>query len=466
MSGRVPSRLILIAFIGALTGCARSTSEPPSPAEHPRPAEPPRPDIHPDRTTQPQLDIPACCGREVLESGLALAQRYRNEKIAQRRFTHAAFWEAVSAPVAASALRTETVGRSINGREIRSVTFGEGPVTVLLWSQMHGDESTASMALADLFGFLTGRDTSAIRDRLRRRLTITFVPMLNPDGAELFQRENAVGIDVNRDARQLATPEARTLKAVHERVRPQFGFNLHDQNARTRVGAQGLPAAIALLAPPYDSAREYNEVRSRARLVAAAIARILEPELEGRIAKYDDSFNPRAFGDLMQQWGTSTVLIESGALPDDPQKQRLRALNFAAILAALDAIATESYRTADASWYERLPVNTGGASDLLVLGGQIVLPGKEPVRADLALNYEDPVARTAPRIREVGDLREAIAVDTLQAQGLFIHPEPGSLTRNDAGVWLRVGTRARFDVRRGMEPGSALVRRIGEEPGR
>jgi hypothetical protein len=45
----------------------------------------------------------------------------------------------------------------------------------------------------------------------------------------------------------------------------------------------------------------------------------------------------------MQQWGTSTVLIESGALPDDPQKQRLRALNVAAILGALDRAGWDGY---------------------------------------------------------------------------------------------------------------------------
>jgi hypothetical protein len=64
--------------------------------------------------------------------------------------------------------------------------------------------------------------------------------MLNPDGAELFQRENAAGMDVNRDGRQLSTPEARALKGLRDRLSPDFGFNLQDQNARTRVGARGL----------------------------------------------------------------------------------------------------------------------------------------------------------------------------------------------------------------------------------
>jgi hypothetical protein len=368
--------------------------------------------------------------------------------------------------LASPALRTDEIGRSINGREIRAVTFGRGQTTALLWSQMHGDESTASMALADIFAFLAGSDADPLRDRLSRELTITFVPMLNPDGAELFQRQNAAGIDVNRDGRQLSTPEARALKALRDRLQPGFGFNLHDQNARTRVGPQGLQAGIALLAPAIDANRTYDETRSRARLVAATIAGILEREIPGRVAKYDESFNPRAFGDLMQVWGTSTVLIESGALPDDPQKQQLRALNVAAILGALDAIATRSFESSDPSAYESLPRNTGGASDLLVVGGQLVLPGQPPMLADIAINYEDPVARTDPRVREVGDLREVIALDTIDAGGLFLHPTGAALTRRSGGVWLRLGAPAAIDLRRGAAASSALVRRLGEDADR
>lgn len=397
-----------------------------------------------------------------LADGLRLAARYRVEAIDSRRFTHAEFWRAVRPATAGDALRVETIGRSIHGREIRSVTFGQGGTTVLLWSQMHGNESTATMALADIFAFLAAREPHPLRDRLGRALTVVFVPMLNPDGGDLFRRENAAGIDVNRDARALATPEARALKELRDRLRPDFGFNLHDQNARTRAGSDGPPAAIALLAPAYDEEKGYNEVRSRARHVAAGIVRELEGEIRGRIARYDDTFNPRAFGDLMQRWGTSTVLIESGSLPDDPEKQRLRALNVAAILGALDAIATGSYARADSDLYERLPRNAGGAVDLLVRGGRIVLPGRRPavIEADLALTFDDPVARTGLRLREAGDLESVTALDTLDVRGLFLHPRRETLTREGGAASLTIGAPVRFEVRRGASPGSPLVRRI------
>jgi len=408
----------------------------------------------------------ACCTADVLANGLRIAERYRVAAIPERRFTHTDFWRAVEPSTKSPVLRTEAIGTSILGRPIRWVTFGQGSVKVLLWSQMHGDESTATMALADIFRFLVEAPDDPLRERLRRALTVVFIPMLNPDGAELFQRENAVGIDVNRDARRLSTPEGNALKRARDALQPQFGFNLHDQNARTRVGRRGVQSAIALLAPAYDSALSYNEVRSRARLVAAALATTFALEIPGRVAKYDDAFNPRAFGDLMQQWGTSTVLIESGALPDDPKKQRLRALNVAGILAALDAIATGSYASAAPAAYESLPFNQGGAFDVLVMGGQLVLPGKAPMPVDLAINYEDAVARERGRVRDSGDLGDAIAVDTVNAAGLFLHPNAAALTTTPAGPMLRLGAVAEFDVRRGASASSELVRRIGGVPRR
>ena len=455
----IPTRM-WIPITGALAlallagACVRT----PAPATNPALPAPVRPMPGPVAGATPRGPVPP---EAALAAGLRIAERHRVAAIGERRFTHAQLWSAMAPALASPALRTEVIGQSINGREIRAVTFGTGPTSVLLWSQMHGDESTASMALADIFAFLAAADNDPLRERLSRELTITFVPMLNPDGAELFQRENAAGIDVNRDGRQLSTPEARALKALRDRLDPDFGFNLHDQNARTRVGPRGLQAGMSLLAPAHEPSRSYNETRSRAQLVAATIARILEADIPGRVAKYDDSFNPRAFGDLMQQWGTSTVLIESGALPDDPQKQRLRALNVAAILGALDAIATGSYAAADPAAYESLRQNAGGASDLLVVGGRLVLPGQPPMLADIAINYEDAVARTEGRVRDVGDLRETVAIDTIDAAGLFLHPQPAALTRNSGGVWLRLGAPAAIDIRRGAEPTSALVRTIG-----
>jgi hypothetical protein len=94
------------------------------------------------------------------------------------------------------------------------------------------------------------------------------------------------------------------------------------------------------------------------------------------------------------------------------------------------------------------------------LGGQLVLPGHPPLRADVALNYDEAVARTAPRVRDVGDLREAIALDTVDATGLFVHPDSTVITEREGSRWLRLGAPGLFDIRRGPAVASALVLRV------
>jgi len=407
---------------------------------------------------KPVTPVPA--GAFSVAEALRIADQYKVAAITSRRINHADYWSLLQPSLVSPRLKVDEIGKSMMGRPLRAITFGNGPTKVLLWSQMHGDEATATMALADILSWMTAGGNSPVRDRMASALTVVMIPMLNPDGAERFQRENAVGIDINRDARRLSTSEAQALKAVHGRFKPDFGFNLHDQNARTRVGRAGLPAGIALLAPAADSARSWPPLRARARLIAAGLARDFETQIPGRVSKYDDAFNPRAFGDLMGVWGTSTVLIESGALPNDPDKQALRRLNTATILRALDEIASKAYEQNDPDVYEKLQYNTGGAYDLLVRGGRLVLPGLTPVVADVAINFEDAVARTGGRVREVGDLAGVIAVDTLDATGAFVHARPEALTANGPRGYLTVGARAALDIRAGVDTSSTLKRRI------
>jgi N-acyl-D-amino-acid deacylase len=379
-----------------------------------------------------------------------LHARHRVDGLEVRTFTHDQYW-AVVGPILerGGALRRERIGASVEGRDISAVTYGNGPTRVLLWSQMHGDESTATMALADIFAFLADRPDHTLARRLAEQLTIVAVPMLNPDGAERFQRRNAMGIDINRDARTLATPEGRALKAIRDRIGADVGFNLHDQNVRTPVGETGRPAAIALLAPPWGESRDDDDVRERAARLAGVVRLAVDSLVDRRVARYDDSFNPRAFGDLMQQWGTSTVLVESGGWEGDPEKQHLRLANFVGILSALDALATGAYAGVSPEWYRSLPFNGRPLTDLVLRGGQVVLDGRvasapapPPYRADLAIQYADPSRWIAPRIDEVGDLREVGARQSLDIEGLYAHVEGGGPTGTFKRIVVRAGPSA------------------------
>ena len=138
--------------------------------------------------------------------------------------------------------------------------------------------------------------------------------MLNPDGAERFQRRNAQGIDINRDALRLQTPEGQALKALRDRFKPSVGFNLHNQSWRTSVGDPPKPASISLLSVAYDKPRSENAGRKLTKKMCAVIRDALEPFASGQIGRYDDEFEVRAFGDNLTLWGTPVVLIETGAV--------------------------------------------------------------------------------------------------------------------------------------------------------
>jgi len=393
-----------------------------------------------------------------------LHEEVRVQGLEDRRFDQDTYWGVVGPVVEGSELFTvEEVGRSGEGRPLRTVSFGEGPASVFLWSQMHGDESTASMALADIYKLVAERPDHPLVRTILQGATVHTLPMLNPDGAQRFQRRNAQGIDINRDARALSTPEGRALKAVRDRLSPDFGFNLHDQGIGTRVGRTDRGVAIALLSPPFDASREVNPIRHRAMEVMGVMIRAMEPLVGGHIAKYDDTFNPRAFGDLITQWGASTILIEAGGWVDDPQKQHLRKVNFVAILAALESIATRSHEGVGREIYLELPANGRRIGDLLVRGGTVVIPGLPSYKADFLVSYGRPLLEEDATIAEIGDLGEVQARDTLSLEGLFIHPAEEALDRADGGIQISPGAPAHFTVSR-REDGSQVVWRFEGGP--
>src|SRR3546814_770681 len=181
-----------------------------------------------------------------------------------------------------------------------------------------------------------------------------------------------------------------------------------------------------LLAPAFNEARDVNAVRARAIELSVAIRAVLEPRISGHIAKWDDTFNPRAFGDLTQQSGVSTVLIESGGIEGDLQKQRLRKLNFLALAGALDAIATGSYAGLPHARYDDLPENGKVWPDLRISGGTLALPGQPQARVDLMIDFERPLLERGGTIADIGDLGDRRARRATDASGLHdrqSHPQ-------------------------------------------
>jgi hypothetical protein len=293
--------------------------------------------------------------------------RYKEPVITNRFFKHSDLVPLIEKHAGSGVFRHDVLGNSTEGRSIHHLTIGHGKTKILLWSQMHGDESTATMALFDLFNFFATKDDhDSLRNFLLANLELHFVPMLNPDGAQRWQRRNALGIDINRDARLLATKEGNILTKIGKELKPEFGFNLHDQSVFSTAGATRLPATISFLAPAYNYEKDLNDVRRKATQVIITMNRALQKKIPGNVAKYDDEHDPRCFGDNFQGWGISTILIESGGYPQDIEKQHIRKVNFYALLNAFESIAKASYATEELSSYDTIPENSRFLYDLVV----------------------------------------------------------------------------------------------------
>jgi len=340
----------------------------------------------------------------------AIYDRHKVNSIFSRRFNQNQMLDWIQPLAQKGVFTAKTVGTSAEGRSILLYTLGNGPTKILFWSQMHGDEPTATMALVDLLHFFSNEPNHPVAQTVLKNLTLLMIPMINPDGAERFQRRTAQSVDMNRDAMRLATPEARLLKSVRDRYEPEFGFNLHDQDPRYTVGQSKKVAAIALLAPAMDEEKSDNIGRRKAKQVSARITEALNRFIPGHVTRYDDTFEPRAFGDNVQKWGTSTILIESGGWYGDPEKMHLRKANFIALLSAMMSIAKKEYENADVSLYETLPFNGKNMYDIILRGATFhSSQSVAAVTVDIGINIEeerDSTGQFIPmaKIVDMGDL--------------------------------------------------------------
>jgi len=358
---------------------------------------------------------------------------FKETSIIHRRFKHSELVPLLE-KLPDRGFTVEQAGQSYQGRSIHLVSIGRGPKTALLWSQMHGNEATATMAMLDIFNYLSQTDSETVQ-QLLDQLTIYFIPMLNPDGAELFQRRTSQGFDMNRDALSLQCPESRLLKEVRDRLQPDFGFNLHDQNIYYNVGNSPKPATISFLAPAYNEEKEVNQQRENAMKVIAVMNEALQNIIPGQVGKYDDTFEPRAFGDNIQKWGTSTILIESGGYADDPEKQFIRQLNFVAIISGLSAIGNEQYTGMEVSKYWDIPFNRSNLNDVIIRKVRFEGNGRDAFYADIAIRREEHHHQGSPplyykgTIEDLGDLSTQFGYQEITEEQLVY--EKGKIYPNE-----------------------------------
>ena len=298
------------------------------------------------------------------------------------------------------------VGVSVEGRGIKKIILGQGATKILMWSQMHGNESTTTKSVLDLVNYLDS-DTKAAREILEH-CTLCIIPILNPDGAAAYTRINAAGIDLNRDAMERSQPESLALRDTFDEFRPDYCFNLHDQRTIYNVGKTPKPATVSFLAPAFDASRSLSPTRLRSMRLIVAMNRMLQQLIPGQVGRYDDAFNANCTGDSFQMTDTPTVLFEAGHFPKDYERERTREFIFMSLMAALREIMVPGLRqVSHEKEYLDIPENGKQFYDILIHHAEIIHTSLERNNA-VGILYEEVLEDSSihfkPKIVETGDL--------------------------------------------------------------
>lgn len=359
-----------------------------------------------------------------------------------RKFSYEDFCNKESALCSRGIFSVYGRGMSYEQREIKALKYGHGNIKVLAWSQMHGNEPISTLALLDAINYLETNDN--LSDVIANKITLVVIPLLNPDGHIIFDRRNAQGIDINRDARSLVSPEAKMLSEICNRLMPKYALNIHDQELYYTVGKNGQPTLVSMLAPQCDTLDTVSEARARSMKLIDAIAHCIEPIAHNRVAKYNDVYTPTAFGDTFMRKGVSSVLIEAGAERGDIQRNISRKAVCMSILSALAVIAGEM-QDGTQEGYESLPDNCRYNAFDLMLRGLKVIGETGEYTVDIGIRRIKPSYNPEDftddfddyRIMNIGDLADFGAIIEYNAEGCNL---VGSYTV------LRIGHKANFDI--------------------
>ena len=355
-------------------------------------------------------------------------ENFREKSLTNRRFKHSDIQPLLEHLKNNKIFTVNKVGESADGKSLNLIKLGNGNTKVFLWSQMHGDEPTATAALFDIFNFFADKNSfTELKNFILNNITIYVLPMVNPDGAEIFQRRNIFDIDLNRDAVRQQTPEAIILKNVFDSLKAEFGFNLHDQSREYTAGISTNPAAISFLAPAPDYEKTITPVRERSMKLIGYLFNLLNGFIPGHVAKYSDDFEPRAFGDNFTKWGTSTVLVESGGWRDDRERQFQRKINYLILLMSFKSIAEKSYGEIPLDIYESIPSNEKLMMDVMYRNLKIKNGDKE-YHIDIGIDFEEKDFENHNKfylsgsIEDLGDLSVFSGYNDFDFSGYTIEP--------------------------------------------
>lgn len=282
--------------------------------------------------------------------------------------------------------QVQVIGKSVLEKPIYKYEIGHGKIRIFMWSQMHGNESTTTKGLFDFLNVLNSGSDFALQ--LLNTFTFCCIPMLNPDGAELYTRENANKIDLNRDSQNLTQPESRLVRETFETFKPDYCYNLHDQRTIFGVGDTGKPATLSFLAPAYNEEREVNESRMKAINLIAGMNEVLQKYIPNQVGRFDDSFNINCIGDTFQNLGVPTVLFEAGHFQDDYEREETRKYVFVALVSGFELLSENDIVDNGIGKYLNISQNKVVFYDLMYKNVKINYDGNEII-TNFAAQYKE-----------------------------------------------------------------------------
>lgn len=154
----------------------------------------------------------------------------------------------------------ETIGYSKQGRPIQAYYFGQGSRTVLFTGAIHGNELSSKYIMDTWITELEAKARSIPPDK-----RVVVIPAVNPDGIAVGGRDNANGVNLNRNfatsnwesdiqvsggvqkggggKSALSEPESAALTAFTNRLNPYFIITYHSMGSLVNSNDVGIASA-------------------------------------------------------------------------------------------------------------------------------------------------------------------------------------------------------------------------------
>tara|TARA_R110002050_G_scaffold296426_1_gene456388 strand:+ start:34826 stop:35977 length:1152 start_codon:yes stop_codon:yes gene_type:complete len=322
----------------------------------------------------------------------------------------------------------EVIGKSVLDDSIYGLKIGKGAKRILMWSQMHGNESTTTKALFDLLNTLL--DKTANLEYVLEACTLYIVPILNPDGAKAYTRINANKVDLNRDAQDLTQPESKVLRDVFKRFKPHFCYNLHGQRTIFSAGTSNKPATVSFLAPAQDKACTITSNRKIAMEVIGVMNEALQKLISNHVGVYDDAFNLNCVGDTFQSENVPTILFEAGHYYNDYDREQTREYIYVSILESLDYISKHLIEGNKYESYLQIPENDKCFYDIIIRNAK---NGSEGEIVDIGILYQEKLVGKIidfiPKVDKIEDLSAFYGHKEYDANGLEVYDKDNILVK-------------------------------------